>query len=106
MEKNGHVVLVVRGIEARDVDKRTGLAFSKLLCIQRWSSVVVQIHCSVVSCVLDPCCVLLSRDLGSQREHCRQDKPYLRPGTTWLIVDAHHGGVDRSTTKLKERRLA
>ena len=45
VEQHRHVILVVRSIEARNIDQGAAQAIAEVLCIQRWLPVITQIYC-------------------------------------------------------------
>lgn len=55
MEQHRHIILVVRSIEARNVDQGAAQAIAKVLSIQRRLPVITQVYCLPVGiCSLYP----------------------------------------------------
>ena len=44
MEQHRHIVLVVRSIEARNVDQGAAQAIPEILCIQCWLPVIAEVY--------------------------------------------------------------
>lgn len=44
MEKNRHIILIVSGIETRDVDQRTAQAIPKILSVERGLPIIEEGH--------------------------------------------------------------
>lgn len=44
MEKDRHIIIIVSGIETRDVDQRTAQAIPKVLSVERWLSIIKEGH--------------------------------------------------------------
>ena len=71
VEQNGHIILVVCGVEASDVDKGVALAIPEILGVQGRPSVVLEPYCPVIASVFYPgdvvCC-----SWRTEREKCHQ----------------------------------
>ncbi len=44
MEQYRHIILVIRSVEARDVDQGAAQAIPEVLCIQRWLPIITQVY--------------------------------------------------------------
>lgn len=75
VEQHRHVILVIRSIEARNVDQGAAQAIPKVLCIQRWLPVITQVDCLPSSvCSLNPQIVLGEGEVYEREK--QQDKKH------------------------------
>ena len=44
MEQDGHIILVVRSVETRDIDERASQAIPKVLCIKRGLPIICEVY--------------------------------------------------------------
>ena len=75
MEQHCHVVPVVRGIKASDIDGAPAQAVSEVTRVERWLPIVCEIHrLAVRVCVCQPSCVIiLGRLIGcASSKHARK----------------------------------
>lgn len=93
MKEYSHVVLVVGGIEAGDVDQGITLTVTKILRVERGPAGVVQPNGTIIASVLDPSRVLDRGDGRYQRCQKEYDRgPNDQVQTSSVGVERRHAG--------------
>lgn len=79
MEEDGHVVFIIGGIEARDIDERVAHTVTIILGVQRRSTVIVKPYSAIIPGILDPSGGIRSCTLDSCKEKHHHRRPDHEP---------------------------